>query len=259
MLKFNTIFDELEIIFLSIFLCIIESYYLNLPKYKHHYLGLFLIFLSLLIVMISNLITIGINNIFYFLLLLIHFFESQCLLSLLYAFEKILNYSYFVSIYKLLFIEGLLGLIIIFLSCGIYSIFNPNYFLNYFNKVNSKLFFYSFIYIFLALFYNVARLKIIELKSPSYNIIPHLLRVIIIDIFINKREFTIDFILYNILSLLGACIFSEVITLNFYNLDRDTIYQTRERSKEDSDFFYNRKSNFLFGMNEISLNNKNYN
>ena len=243
MLKFNTIFDDLEIIFLCFFLWINESYYLNLPKYKHHYLGLFLIFLSLLIVMISNLITIGINNIFYFLLVLLNFIESQCLLSLLYALEKILNYIYFVSIYKIEFIEGLSGLIVFFLGFGIYSIFDPNFFLNYFNKANSELFFHSFICIFLSLFYNVTRLKIIELKSPSYNIIPNILAVIIMDIFINKREFTIDFIVYIIFSLLGACIFSEVITFKFYNLDRDTIEQTRKRSKLDSDFFYNRKSN----------------
>ena len=46
LLKFKTIFDDLEIIFLCFFLWINESYYLNLPKYKHHYLGLFLILLS---------------------------------------------------------------------------------------------------------------------------------------------------------------------------------------------------------------------
>jgi hypothetical protein len=173
-LKFNTIFDDLEIIFLCFFLWINESYYLNLPKYKHHYLGLFLIFLSLLIVMISNLIKIGINNIFYFLLVLFNFMELQCLLSFLDTLEKIVNYRYFVSIYKIEFIEGLSGLIVFFLGFGIYSIFNPNFFLNYFNKANSELFFYSFIYIFLVLFYNLIRLRIIELKSPSYKIIPNI-------------------------------------------------------------------------------------
>ncbi len=234
MLKFNTIFDDLDMIFQCIFLCINESYYLNLPKYKHHYLGLFLIFLSLLIVMISNLIKIGINNIFYFLLLFLNFIESQCLLSLLYTLEKIVNYRYFVSIYKIEFIEGLSGLIFILSLCGIYSIFDPNYFLNYFNKANSELFFYSFIYIFLVLFYNLIRLRIIELKSPSYNIIPNILAVIVIDIFINKREFTIDFILYSIFSLLGACIFSEVITFKFFNLDRNTFHETRKRGKKET-------------------------
>ncbi len=64
-----------------------------------------------------------------------------------------------------------------------------------------------------------------------------------IDIFINKREFTIDFILYSIFSILGACIFSEVITFKFFNLDRDTIHETRERSSLDSELFYNRKPN----------------
>ena len=112
--------------------------------------------------------------------------------------------------------------------------------MNYFNKANSELFFYSFIYIFLVLFYNVARLKIIELKSPSYNIIPNILAVIVIDIFINKREFTIDFILYIIFSLLGAFIFSEVITFKFFNLDRDTINETRIRgNKETLNILYN--------------------
>jgi hypothetical protein len=90
---------------------------------------------------------------------------------------------------------------------------------------------YSFFYICLVLLYNIARLNIIELRSPSFNIIPNLLRVIIIDVFINKREFSIDFFLFSIFSLLGAFIFCEVITLHFFKLDINTIIETRERGK----------------------------
>ncbi len=248
MLKFNKIFDDLEILFLCIFLCLIESYYLNLPKYRHHYLGLFLIFISLLIVMISNLIKIGINNISNFILILVNFIESQCLSSFFYSLEKIINYRYFVNIYKLLFLEGLSGIIVFILVFGIHSIFDNNIFVDIINELNSELIFYSFCSIFVALFFNIIRLKIIELKTPSYNIIPNLLRVIVIDIFINKREFTIDFILYNIFSLLGAFIFCEIITLHFYGLAKDTINETMERSDLDS--------SILFSTNISLVSNK---
>ena len=246
MLKFEKIFDDLEILCLCIFLCLNESYYLNLPKYRHHYLGLILIFISLFIVMITNLIRIGMNNnVFYFLLFLINFIQSQCIVSFLYSIEKILNYRYYINIYKLLYFEGLFGFLIMILGCGIYTIFDHNYIFNNFEKVNTELLIYSFFYILFSLFFNIIRLKIIEIKSPSYNIVSYLLRVIIIDIFINLREFTFDFILYNILSLLGAFIFCEVITLHFFKLDIDTIIKTRERSELDSQFFYKQTINIV--------------
>ena len=234
MLKFKTIFYDLEILFLCIFLCLTESYYLNLPKYRHHYLGLVLIFISLLIVLFSNLLKIEINNIWNFILILINFIETKCLLSFLYSLEKIINYRYFVNIYKLLFLEGLSGIIVFIFIFGIYIIFDNNIFVDIINKLNSESLLYSFIYLILVLLFNLTKLKIIELKSPSYNIIPNLLRVILIDILINNRAFTIDFILYNIFSLLGAFIFCEVITLHFYDLDRNTIHETRERGKIDA-------------------------
>ena len=231
MIKFEKIFDELEILCLCIFLCLNESYYLNLPKYRHHYLGLILIFISLFIVMITNLINIGIEHLYYFILFLINVIESQCIMSFFHSLEKILNYRYFINIYKLLFLEGLFGFLIMILSSGIYTIFDHNYIFNIFEKINTELLIYSFFYILFSLFFNIIKLKIIEIKSPSYNIIPNLLRVIIIDIFINKRDFTFDFLLYNIFSLLGAFIFCEIITLNFFNLDENTIIKTRERGK----------------------------
>ena len=131
------------------------------------------------------------------------------------------------------------------LGCGIYTIFDHNYIFNNFEKVNTELLIYSFFYILFSLFFNIIRLKIIEIKSPSYNIVSYLLRVLIIDIFINLREFTFDFILYNILSLLGAFIFCEVITLHFFKLDIDTIIKTRERSELDFQFFYKQTINIV--------------
>ena len=130
----------------------------------------------------------------------------------------------------------------------IHYIFDNNIFFYIIYELNSELIFYSFCSIFVALFFNIIRLKIIELKTPSYNIIPNLLRVIVIDIFINKREFTIDFILYNIFSLLGAFIFCEVITLHFYGLAKDTINETMERSDLDS--------SILFSTNISLVSNK---
>ena len=79
------------------------------------------------------------NNVFYFLLFLINFIQSQCIVSFLYSIEKILNYRYYINIYKLLYFEGLFGFLIMILGCGIYTIFDHNYIFNNFEKVNNRI------------------------------------------------------------------------------------------------------------------------
>ena len=237
-LKFSDNFDNLNKIFLCLFVTYNEIYILNIQTYIHNIIGLIIINISLIDVIIYSVIR-NLNQLDFlsFLLFFIITLEYQYIESVLYTIEKKLNYEYFVDIYKICFYEGIFGIILtLFYNLLSVKLFKKDYFFFMYSQRNSKLIGIIFIYCVLTLIYNLCRLKISE-KRPSLNIIGDILSFLFLDIYdsIVKNEiWTIETFISTIFSLIGSFIFCEIMTLNFWDLDKFTKEKTTIRAIDDA-------------------------
>ena len=240
-LKFSDNFDNLNKIFLCLFVTYNEIYILNIQTYIHNIIGLIIINISLIDVIIYSVIR-NLNQLDFLSFLLFFFItlEYQYIESVLYTIEKKLNFEYFISIYKLCFYEGIFGIIltIIYRFFSVFIFKNDNSFLIHIeNKEGTfKTILILFLYCVLTLIYNLCRLKISE-KRPSLNIIGDILSFLFLDIYdsIVKNEiWTIETFISTIFSLIGSFIFCEIMTLNFWDLDKFTKEKTTIRAIDDA-------------------------
>ena len=93
--------------------------------------------------------------------------------------------------------------------------------------------------IIFTLFFNIFRLKIIEVTKPSYNIIANFLGFLFLTIFyvIQKNEnkkITKEIIISTIFCSLGTMNFCKIMTLHFWDLDKYTNNETKNRARLDS-------------------------
>ena len=178
-LKFSDNFDNLNKIFLCLFVTYNEIYILNIQTYIHNIIGLIIINISLIDVIIYSVIR-NLNQLDFlsFLLFFIITLEYQYIESVLYTIEKKLNFEYFISIYKLCFYEGIFGIIltIIYRFFSVFIFKNDNSFLIHIeNKEGTfKTILILFLYCILTLIYNICRLKISETR-PCFNVIGDIL------------------------------------------------------------------------------------
>jgi hypothetical protein len=238
-LKFSDNFDNLNKIFLCLFVTYNEIYILNIQTYIHNIIGLIIINISLIDVIIYSIIR-NLNQLDFlsFLLFFIITLEYQYIESVLYTIEKKLNFEYYISIYKLCFYEGIFGIIltIIYRFFSVFIFKNDNSFLIHIeNKEGTfKTILILFVYCILTLIYNICRLKISETR-PCFNVIGDILSFFFHDIFngIVKNIWNIESYISTIFSLIGSFIFCEIITLNFCDLDKNTKNQTIQRAIND--------------------------
>ena len=230
--KISDIFENTDRIFFIFIICLFENFYLNIHLYIHHYLGLFLSVISLII------------------LIFLHFTESTELFSSLFiitmiiyleiafidAFqdliEKKLNIDYYVNVYYICFIEGIYGICFLLIF---YLLTYEGDYLSFFKIKNFKTIYYlfGFFEIILSCSYNLCRLKISEKNRPSYNLIGDFICMLLYNIYksiFKKFIWTHKVIFTTFFSLLGSLIFCEVITFNFWNLDKYTFYRTSIRA-----------------------------
>ena len=178
-LKFSDNFDNLNKIFLCLFVTYNEIYILNIQTYIHNIIGLIIINISLIDVIIYSVIR-NLNQLDFlsFLLFFIITLEYQYIESVLYTIEKKLNFEYYISIYKLCFYEGIFGIIltIIYRFFSVFIFKNDNSFLIHIeNKEGTfKTILILFLYCILTLIYNICRLKISETR-PCFNVIGDIL------------------------------------------------------------------------------------
>jgi len=222
---------------LTFFIILNEHFYLKIQIYRHHYIGLFLIILTFPIFFTYLFIIKSDYDIYSFILIIIIYLESKFIESQLYIIEKKLNYEYFISIYYILFVQGIFGIIIIFISNIIFQL-NIGILFEIFNDYSNSfiVILYLFLFFILTCVYNLCRLKITEKTRPSNNIIGIFLREVflhLINSFDNNNIWSFDIILSTIFYLLGALIFCEVITLNFFNLDKYTKNKTMIRAIDE--------------------------
>ena len=229
--KIFNLFENTERIFFIFIICIFENFYLNIHFYNHHYLGLFLSVISLIILIFSDFSELNEFSFSLFIITIIIYLEIAFLDAFQVLIEKKLNIDYYVNVYYICFIEGIYGicffLIFYLLTC-------KDDYLSLFKIKNFKTIYYlfGFFEIILSCSYNLCRLKISEKNRPSYNIIGDLICMLLYNIYKSIfKEFiwTHKVIFTTFFSLLGSLIFCEVITFNFWNLDKYTFYKTSIR------------------------------
>ena len=229
--KISDIFENTDRIFFIFIICIFENFYLNIHFYNHHYLGLFLSVISLIILIFSDFSELIELFSSFFIITIIIYLEIAFLDAFQVLIEKKLNIDYYVNVYYICFIEGIYGicffLIYYLLTC-------KDDYLSLFKIKNFKTIYYlfGFFEIILSCSYNLCRLKISEKNRPSYNIIGDLICMLLYNIYksiFKELIWTQKLIFTTFFSLLGSLIFCEVITFNFWNLDKYTFYKTSIR------------------------------
>jgi len=224
-----TFLNIIKNLFYISILFVIENIFLNKPNYRHHYLGFFLCFISLILLFFQY----SYKNIKLDIAIFFIYFEYGFLFSSFVLIEKKLNFDYFIDIYFICTIEGIIGGIFAFLY--IYLIKDPIYLYikTMFNKFDIKYIIVISFDCLITLFYNISRLKIIEKNRPSYNSIANILANFLICIYEyfykNKKDNIIHYILSLLFAIFGCFIFAEVIVLHFCNLDKYTFDITYKR------------------------------
>ena len=230
--KISDIFENTDRIFFIFIICLFENFYLNIHLYIHHYLGLFLSVISLIILIFSDFSEL--NELFssLFIIIMIIYLEIACIDAFQVLIEKKLNTDYYVNVYYICFIEGIYGICFLLIF---YLLTYEGDYLSLFKIKNFKTIYYlfGFFEIILSCSYNLCRLKISEKNRPSYNIIGDLICMLLYNIYksiFKKFIWTHKVIFTTFFSLLGSLIFCEVITFNFWNLDKYTFYRTSIRA-----------------------------
>ena len=230
--KISDIFENTDRIFFIFIVCLCENFFLNIHFYNHQNLGLFLSVISLIILIFSDFSEL--NELFssLFIIIMIIYLEIACIDAFQVLIEKKLNTDYYVNVYYICFIEGIYGICFFVIF---YLLTYEGDYLSLFKIKNFKTIYYlfGFFEIILSCSYNLCRLKISEKNRPSYNIIGDLICMLLYNIYksiFKQFIWTQKLIFTTFFSLLGSLIFCEVITFNFWNLDKYTFYKTSIRA-----------------------------
>ena len=236
---------DIIIIFISCY--INEKIFLGVKNYIHHYIGIIINIIPLVFVLYDIIKNTNFKSFFSLILFLLVIIEQNYLFASSLTIIKRLNHEYFLNMHLILFIQGLFG-ILIFLICHFLNLFifkiEHLYLFKEKNLFSIKDIIILFIYCILMCIINVSLYKIIEETRPFYYTLSIGLIYIIFDIysliitFIKQDQkidgfFSYQDILLKIIHMLGFCIYSEIIILNFCGLDQNTYEKIIERSKEE--------------------------
>jgi hypothetical protein len=223
---------DVEYFFLFIFCILTEKYLLNFYYYRHHFIAIGLNFLSLIVYFYLNEINLKIMSVCLIILIqiLTDIIEVFC-----YSIIKKMNQDYFINMNLIIFIQGIIGSI---LTIIYYFLFK--YYFNYtFPKFTLTKLIIIIIYIIIRFFFYIFFYRIIEETRTSYVLgINQAFEIldIIIKLLTGEVHNIKKGIIINILSILSFCLFFEIITLNFCELDKYTIIKTSERGDEDINY-----------------------
>ena len=274
MLKVNILFiKNLKDLILFSSYIFAEKYLLEMNTYRHHYLAIGLNILSFIIICIYYLFDTKWSyfRIPPFICLILISFESQFIQSISLTIPKKLNHDYFINMNYILIMQGIIGIIYCFIFDFIYSnIFNydKNFYVKIYNLIDNKKEFVIMIiiYIIFLSILNILNFKVIEDTKPSYLAIASGLSNLFIQIshYIQNKFFQKDYrdalepinIIFSFFFFLSFCIFSEIITLHFCELDKYTNEEISERGTKDTlefihDFLLEKEHNELEKSNEM--------
>ena len=228
-----------------------EKYLLEMNTYRHHYLAIGLNIFSFIIIIIYFFIKTYWTNykVFPLICVIIFIIESQFFRSICYTIIKKLNHEYFINMNYILFIMGIIGIIYSFIFDFIHSNI-LKYDINFYNRIynlidNKKEFiFIIIIYMIFICILNILNLKVIEETKPSYlaitngftNLFVQISHLIQNEFFGKHYKHILNMIniIFALSFFLSFCIFSEIISLNFCELDKYINEKISERSNRDT-------------------------
>ena len=249
--KFDDLFVPIELFTLFTSLILFERLILKIHFYCHHIIALFFNFLSIIYIIFITIIHYDwkVYKIKDLIIVFIIIFQSQILQSFAFIIAKKLNNSYFINIHLIMVIEGIIGMIILIIF-DIFYVFIFKYD-NYFiiklgNPKYEGLYFIKFIIIVVYCIcicgLNKSYLDITEKVSPIYTMVGKGLSDFTIAIaqlieksLINKQsiKFNAKAIFFYFFSILGNCIFCEIIVLNFCDLNKNTNKKIHQRATKE--------------------------
>ncbi len=101
------------LIFISCYF--IEKFFLNIKNYIHHHIGILINIIPLLLVLFNIIRNINFKSFLSLLLFLIAIIEQNTLFGCCLTIIKRLNYEYFLNMNLILFVQGLFGILIVFI------------------------------------------------------------------------------------------------------------------------------------------------
>ena len=233
-------------IFQLIFSSILCYLILNIQIYKHHYFTMiFIIFFEIILIALDYfheivfIFIIGINIL------------NTFLFSLQEVLEKYLMDIKYLSIFKLLLFQGLIGIgitIVIFLillNINCVESLNDKHFCNYNESIitinsildllqNIKFLIFSLIFIFLCSGANIYRLQTNKMMTPMHRTIADsVLMPIYIIIYKQKNNYEVTIVICFFIILMSL-IFCEVIVLKFCDLEKNTYNYIYKRAIDDN-------------------------
>ena len=228
-----------------------EKYLLEMNTYRHHYLAIGLNIFSFIIIIIYFLFNTYWTTfkVFPFICVIIFIIESQFFRSICFTIIKKLNHEYFINMNYILCIIGIIGIIYSFIFDFIYSNI-LKYDINFYNRIdnlidNKKEFiFIIIVYMIFICILNILNLKVIEETKPSYlaitngftNLFVQISHLIQNEFFGKHYKHILNMIniIFALSFFLSFCIFSEIISLNFCELDKYINEKISERSNRDT-------------------------
>ena len=231
---------------MSISSALYSYFLLQNPLYKHHIFSLVIIFISLIIIIISDFVYNYIpnnSNIYDFIYVLILIFVSHFFNSTKDIIEKYLLQYDFINPFQMLMIEGIFGLIISGLYCPIENPFNKDHFKNIDNVYCLILFIICLVFYFLfCAIRNIYRVETNRLFSPMVRTLTDTFYIPVFIIYdycnndINIYHFILNLII-SIIIVFGGCIYNELFVIFCCNLEYNTYIEISRRSKKYENLF----------------------
>ena len=235
--------EALEIIFMVI----VSKLLLKMEFYIHHYIGLFIfLVLSLVIDILFNLTIFKPDILFICIYIIYLILDSIYVTYEKYMMDK-LGYSPYNTIFYIGFIflfTATVGVVILSITGGTsYKGFEG--FEIYFNKYEYKYVILHIIYLIgFRFFINILKILTVYYFTQIHNFTTYIL-IKIFDLVLRKEsEYKYFSILLFIFQFLGLLIFLEIIELNFWGLDKNTVKNIQARlSEEDTRLIKDQEKN----------------
>ena len=238
---------ELEGFCFLIFI-IFSKLILKINFYKHQFFAMFLsIFISIIIFIYKFKINFLIYQIINF-----------TYLALIMTLIKFVMIRFYFSPYLILFYDGLISFFICF-SIEIYNLISnkKNNFLIFVEE--KKFFFVIFISNFIISILNII---IIYFFSPIFEILAYVLLSFLLqikEILKEKNEKNVFLFVLNVVYLICCLIITEIIVLNCFGFNKNTVFNIKERNKNEFEKFINEETISFSLINDGSENKENEN
>jgi hypothetical protein len=238
---------ELEGFCFLIFI-IFSKLILKINFYKHQF---FAMIVSILISIIIFIYEYEINFLIYKII-------NFTYLALIMTLIKFVMIRFYFSPYLILFYEGLISFFICF-SIEIYNLISnkKNNFLIFVEE--KKFFFVIFISNFIISILNII---IIYFFSPIFEILAYVLLSFLLqikEILKEKNEKNVFLFVLNVVYLICCLIITEIIVLNCFGFNKNTVFNIKERNKNEFETFINEETISFSLINDGSENKENEN